>query len=540
MWRAHGIDAAEAISAVVEMLAKPWFRRVWVIQEGSHSLHVQMLYGDVCVRLLCIAALQKGWGRSNVLTDQTDRSVVNDMNDVARALMTMTRIHRSWMIQEPAFRREALDRHLESLQEVVKDAPDGDRYRFVKSNGILRVERVDDGSLVNEFDNPWATPEFVERDIEIEVVPYRLLDLLDDFRFTGATNKRDKLYALLGLASDAFDAPAVDYSLSEEDVFLQYAVYFIRGGDGMNLLQQAAEDPREHRLSWVPTWFEPELRRHAYHFEVDEIAGPRACGDLEPLVWVDDISPATCVIHGRIIDTIATVSGVPVFRGVQAQSLSWKWLGRPVANLFQSICELAKLVLYDHHGEVILYDWQDATADDRVHRNIHRFDEPLRTKLLSTLAKLTDHFVKLKFWGLYEDDKSGTNLVEAEDAEAHALARDPLEAMFRFLFDPSQMSTSYLGSLDKESIKFPYRSTVPRLLHGRRICFTAGGHMDVVPSMARSGDAIAVVAGASMPFVLRETADGSGGFLLRGEGYLRGFMHGEGASASGMRNIRLV
>lgn len=63
-----------------------------------------------------------------------------------------------------------------------------------------------------------------------------------------ATDPRDRLFALLGLASDGDDPSLIpNYVESIEIVFLRYSNRFVRHGDGINLLYQAG-----HRRSmWI-------------------------------------------------------------------------------------------------------------------------------------------------------------------------------------------------------------------------------------------------------------------------------------------------
>lgn len=113
--------------------------------------------------------------------------------------------------------------------------------------------------------------------------------------------------------------------------------------------------------------------------------------------------------------------------------------------------------------------------------------------------------------------------------------------MFACVFDPEQANESASSAADQR--KFPYRYTVRRLLHGRPVCFTREGYMGYmgqVHSNAAVGDVIAVAAGAKLHSVLRNAMDETDGDLLVSDGYLRGFMHGEGISENELKEIRLV
>jgi hypothetical protein len=70
-----------------------------------------------------------------------------------------------------------------------------------------------------------------------------------------ATDPRDRLFALLGLASDGDDPSLIpNYVESIEIVFLRYSNRFVRHGDGINLLYQAVGASKTDLSipSWVP------------------------------------------------------------------------------------------------------------------------------------------------------------------------------------------------------------------------------------------------------------------------------------------------
>lgn len=82
----------------------------------------------------------------------------------------------------------------------------------------------------------------------------RLVELLDDYREFCATEARDMVFGLLGLADDA-DAfyDLVDYKSSTEQVFLSLAQRLVELGHGVQLLSQASNTEANDELpSWVP------------------------------------------------------------------------------------------------------------------------------------------------------------------------------------------------------------------------------------------------------------------------------------------------
>nr|CEG04394.1 unnamed protein product [Fusarium clavum] len=81
-----------------------------------------------------------------------------------------------------------------------------------------------------------------------------LLVLLENYRHAQSTLARDRLFSLLGLASDGNDAAfEPDYSSPLRDILLRFARVFIRQGKGMQLLYRAGLTGNCFP-SWMPDW----------------------------------------------------------------------------------------------------------------------------------------------------------------------------------------------------------------------------------------------------------------------------------------------
>jgi hypothetical protein len=84
-----------------------------------------------------------------------------------------------------------------------------------------------------------------------------LYNFLLETRDFGATDPRDKLFALLPLLEDAcYEGPVVDYALSSAQVYINVAEYLLQ--DGLQFLSLAQGPPTVRSLpSWVPDWSQP-------------------------------------------------------------------------------------------------------------------------------------------------------------------------------------------------------------------------------------------------------------------------------------------
>ncbi|GAB1315622.1 hypothetical protein MFIFM68171_05832 [Madurella fahalii] len=98
-----------------------------------------------------------------------------------------------------------------------------------------------------------------QREWEARQHRWALISLLEQFRHLESTLRRDRFFALLGLASDANDPEfEPDYNSPLEAIVLRYARAFVRQRRGMQLLYRAGLNAHSHRFpSWVPDWTEP-------------------------------------------------------------------------------------------------------------------------------------------------------------------------------------------------------------------------------------------------------------------------------------------
>jgi hypothetical protein len=79
-----------------------------------------------------------------------------------------------------------------------------------------------------------------------------------------------------------------------------------------------------------------------------------------------------------------------------------------------------------------------------------------------------------------------------------------------------------------------YTSALQDTLYGWRFVVTKMGFVGVVPNMADIGDAVTILKGGLVPFILRKSVERPGAFRLVGECYIHGIMHGEGLSLPGV------
>ena len=89
-----------------------------------------------------------------------------------------------------------------------------------------------------------------------------LLGTLANYRHYKATEKRDKVYALLSLVTEALpDVLVCDYSLDAPTIYLKVAEHCILYRDSLECLGYCNPSSRDLELpSWVPNWSDPSAR----------------------------------------------------------------------------------------------------------------------------------------------------------------------------------------------------------------------------------------------------------------------------------------
>lgn len=198
-----------------ELFASPYFRRVWVQQEVVLPKKLKWFLGDTLIdpRVLhmCMEAMQRYSREHRAAYFQLEGCPVSSQMFV----LTEDSL--------PSFKAPiALDH----------DAAFGIASGFTAAYRMLNERKGTEGSRT---DRP-------------------LIDLLADYRDLCATEPRDMVFGLLGLAKDAEHFhDLVDYSMPLSALFVSLAQRLIHLGHGVEMLLQASDTAHTEDLpSWVP------------------------------------------------------------------------------------------------------------------------------------------------------------------------------------------------------------------------------------------------------------------------------------------------
>ena len=323
--------------------------------------------------------------------------------------------------------------------------------------------------------------------------PTRLLDLLSATRSHFSTDLRDKVFAVLGLASDA-DAQLFDpdYSKSAADVYSTLTIGMIADQRSLEILSHK-EDPWFTGIKGLPSWV------------VDWSVHPR----LHPL-WCTDVYSsyqAAGDSQARVRRTTADLNTLYI-TGFQVDEI--KERGHPFLR-------------YEPRDNVI--------------------GNSLRRMNLSYLSSNTTLYLEQARWKQWEDIALTLN--------SYPTGEDPFQAFLHTLIGGSDirwnqsphdldfMHQAYLKSWDCLRDKGPvyckegvsedicthwvwYRNVVEDVAYGRLFFTSEKGYMGLAPPSTRPGDLICVLLGGRTPYILRP--DKKRHYRLIGECYLHGQM----------------
>lgn len=304
-----------------------------------------------------------------------------------------------------------------------------------------------------------------------------LLGTLANYRHYKATDPRDKVYALLGLVTEALtDILVCDYVLDLPTVYLKVAEHCVLHRGSLECLGYCNPSSRDLDLpSWVPNWRDPSVRH--------------------PFAYLSKHRPSICASDPaakRIYSSSADVTS-------QKRHLSFSKLQKPKL-VTEGFC-IGKAVATG------LPYYQDANRDSES--DVIREWEPENLQ------------------GVYEP--TGETILEAfsRTIVADVAKKGPLRergysvdwSFWRSIKDYTQQPASPQRRVEWGSLLF---ATV-----GRSFVLSDKGYMCLAPGETRPGDEICLLLGGHVFYILRPVGE-SWSFV--GECYVHGFMDGEAMS----------
>ncbi|KAF2441203.1 HET-domain-containing protein [Karstenula rhodostoma CBS 690.94] len=396
---------------------------------------------------------------------------------------------------------------------------------------------------------------------------WELSSLLQSTRPFQATDPRDKVFALLGLAGESRapdkwpKALLPDYSRMTQDVYMAVTLYCIDKTTSLTILSQAghvsgteeATVDGGHR-SWVPQWFKTQrgCELSAYTITRSEsgwktlVEKYNNASDSHPVSRNPHTPPHILRLEGVQVANVDSCFTVITPEAVPFSSSAMTLIDSPHPKLLKTTAELFTVC-----------------RSHLIHLSNENF---LRTFFLVTTAGLTPeqndarHEPLIHFCAFLGKAFPKTPEAEREGGSMYSLRRafrsnlsistltpslTPPTSTDSLLAPPLERRKSWSENLlvtpgsEVEGIHVDpsrYTSALAPMLH-RRLFVTSTGHLGLGPAGMMSGDVVVVLFGGRVLYVLRRVDDVCWRFL--GECYVDGFMYGEamqprdGAGGSG-------
>ncbi|CVL12527.1 related to heterokaryon incompatibility protein het-6 [Fusarium proliferatum] len=384
----------------------------------------------------------------------------------------------------------------------------------------------------------------------------RLLRILEDTRTCGATDPRDKLYAILPLLDRHHEEMKeeleeykerwdyneqelqelairqrrlnvqVDYSHSVSRVYTDLAI-LLMGSVGLDILSYVVKESAMPGLpTWVPDWsvISPYWAATQKH----------AAGRYKPLAGFEN-RPTQYIwgwkmLHSHLIDTW-TISGYTSVNDQPSRQLHVQAVSLGKIERIGDLCDIGKNCFPVGQWEKIVPDESylehskipDDIADEEFHKwhsstlSLSKF---LRTLTLDDVVypevakAAVSHIKRYNGEALKDDEGKWMCFGELNEKDKE---RIPLMDIFQGT-----------GSFEKQAMRILKRCD------GKRLCVLSNGRIGLADDRAQVGDEVFVVQGASVPFIFRRMTSNRGRdgaseqvFTLVGGAFVLGVMNGE-------------
>lgn len=367
--------------------------------------------------------------------------------ETLKRLLRQPWFDRVWVIQEVAVSNRAIvtcgdDRVIwEDLLESARLISEGMIHRDMEGPSVGNITTIDSFRIQvrdgEEFD---------------------LFVLMKLSRPSLATDPRDKVYALLGIAQEC-DREAIkpDYGISTTELYRSIALYFIERDKTLDVLSQAGYGRLIADLpSWVPDW---SLNISSDNQDLVDVSYPGYWLDVEnhPALLGTSNDPNHLVLGGKIVDTIPEVG--------------------PILNTERQT--------------------EDTQTAREIVASVVRKWEAL---VLSMQRYATGEAVVEAYWRTLvagADEDNG----EAPSEYGYYFALW-YEQFGLTALDLSELRNKKVSISEEEAARL-YGSCVRETCGGRRLFITDKGYMGVGMKGAMKGDHIAVLSGGAFPYLLR-------------------------------------
>ncbi len=445
-----------AAQALHSLIAYPWFTRMWIIQEAAVNKNTMVVCGEDRIE----------WGKFENVVQIMSNRVESELRHVQ-----MRDIRRC--------------QALVSVKNIVHDVdfPEGD------------------GRAVDVGDQQGRTS---------------LSSLLAFSQLFAATDPRDKIYALLGLAHDVVAGNAdlqPNYDLPVAEIYRKFARFIIKKERRLDILHRTGVRRSLAMPSWVPDW-SVETNEGKLPFDGFDDWYPHSesdgeeRGDQSHIILEETAEPDLLILHGKAFGRIKCAgpelvmrSGSSSFKddfadvGPQWEKLAAREAGgAPDARKLRKYLETITARRQKRQG----VNWKK----DGFVTWYHQYGSKLFKAPTEELKYAEDGF-----WGEWK----------------HCFRKSRLKRWLQSVVSCSKISSSQSSDSDssatEDSDDWSYEAPpmeetvrectnqVEEACYGRKFIVTSNGKMGLAPFRAEVGDLLVYFPGSSLPFVVRPKMD---------------------------------
>ena len=331
-----------------------------------------------------------------------------------------------------------------------------------------------------------------------QTIPINLLTVLSTSRQAVASDKRDKIYAVLGLAVDAHEImPKPDYDITPAQTYKTLIKSYILVKNDLEIICYAGKPMRDNQLpTWTPDWsndtFANSFSTSTAHREcIPSFYRAGSVLDIRPS-FSSDLT--RMVVYGYAFDEVLSITNgmTPEYHEFN-QTSSCRSAYEDDGKVFEALCS-SLFAQAKHLGRTDLKIYQQKLVE--ICRQIF----PAREKTI----------IKDPVSDWYEENKQFQ--IQGRTVE-NWVAEQPKS----FHDSPITIKSSY----DEPD---PFRQSFRKTTFCRRIFTTEKGYIGVGPADACQGDILCILPGCSVPLVLRRR---QWHHELIGDCYVHGIMDGE-------------
>lgn len=309
--------------------------------------------------------------------------------------------------------------------------------------------------------------------------PSSLIYLMRHFRYFQATDPRDKIFALLGIATDNETLGLhPDYRKTSDEVYIDLARTFIQHGH-IEILS-LCEFPK--KVPGLPSWVH-DWSLMSYRATLQQRALVRSAKSvstiLEPRFSASGTSKAMIVHGGPAVDRKMPVQLRATFLG-EVRQIGMHWENDGVGRWLLDLQRLSNLIPYTSElpCEKAHAVWRTAVADQEVRQGIRK-------------PRLSEEKVHVIHEIL---DKMDMSLISTQTVTGKGLS--------------------------------DYCDQLRAVAQDRRPLLVAGNYIGIGPRETKEGDLVFILLGADTPYILRRHSQDETLHLI-GEAYVHGVMDGE-------------